>query len=135
MEKKEAKAEDFQKDRGLALVITIFVVLVMLLLVMPLLTKLSGEYRISEKSYRTVAAANLAEAGIERAIWEMNFGSVWDWDGDQNQRTLVLPSIQAESGAEIGDILVDVQAPLVAKIQILALTQPEAGRIKKTGRI
>ena len=57
-------------------------------------------------------ATNLAEAGIERAIWELNYGSVWAWDGEPNNRTLDLSNLQAASGNEIGDVLVSIQAPL-----------------------
>jgi len=101
-----------EKERGSVLVIALLVTLILLILTMPFLTKLSGAYRLTEKSYRTLAATNLAEAGIERAIWELNYGSIWTWDGEPNSRTLELSDLQASSGSEIGDVSVSIQSPL-----------------------
>ncbi len=101
-----------KNEQGAVLIIALLVSLMLLILSMPFLTKLSGAYRLSEKSYRTLAATNLAEAGIERAIWELNYGSIWTWDGDPNNRALDLIDLQAASGNGIGDVLISIQAPL-----------------------
>ncbi|MFC2160361.1 hypothetical protein ACFLRX_01775 [Acidobacteriota bacterium] len=101
-----------QKEKGAVLVIAILITVMVLLMTMPFLTKLSGSYRLTEKSYRTLASTNLAEAGIELAIWELNYGSIWVWDGESNNRTLDLSDIQAAGGAAIGDISVSIQSPL-----------------------
>jgi len=101
-----------EKERGAVLIIALLVTLMLLILTMPFLTRLSGAYRLTEKSYRTLVATNLAEAGIERAIWELNYGSIWTWDGEPNNRTLELSDLEAASGNEIGDILVSILAPL-----------------------
>jgi hypothetical protein len=100
------------KESGSALIIAILVSVMMLLLAMPFLTKLSGSYRLTEKTYRTLVATNLAEAGIERAIWELNYGSIWTWEGDPNNRTLALSELQAANGNGIGDVVVSIQSPL-----------------------
>jgi len=100
------------KESGSALIIAILVSVMMLLLAMPFLTKLSGSYRLTEKSYRTLVATNLAEAGIERAIWELNYGSIWTWEGDPNNRNLALLDLKAANENEVGDVLVSVQSPL-----------------------
>jgi len=101
-----------EKERGSVLVIALLVTLMLLILTMPFLTKLSGAYRLTEKSYRTLAATNLSEAGIERAIWELNYGSIWTWDGEPNSRTLELSDLQASSGSEIGDVSISIHSPL-----------------------
>lgn len=101
-----------EHERGSVLVIALLVTLMLLILIMPFLTKLSGAYRLTEKSYRTLVATNLAEAGIERAIWELNFGSIWTWDGEANNRIFELPDLQTASGNVIGDVSVSIQAPL-----------------------
>jgi hypothetical protein len=101
-----------KNEQGAVLVIVLLITMMLLILTMPFLTKLSGSYRLTEKSYRTLVATNLAEAGIERAIWELNYGSIWNWDGEPNNRTLDLSDLQAAGGNEIGDVLVSIQAPL-----------------------
>ncbi len=101
-----------EKERGSVLVIALLVALVLLILTLPVLTKLSGAYRLTEKSYRTLAATNLAEAGIERAVWELNYGSIWTWAGEPNNRILDLSNLQASGGNEIGDVSVSIQSPL-----------------------
>ncbi len=101
-----------EKERGTVLVIALLVTVMLLILTMPFLTKLSGAYRLTEKSYRTLAATNLAEAGIELAVWELNYGSIWTWEGEPNSRTLELSDMQASSGREIGDVSVSIQSPL-----------------------
>ena len=105
MEKKVRKHHP--KERGAALIIAILVALMMLLLAMPILTKLSGQYRITVKSYRQLAALNLAEAGVERAIWELNHGNITYWEGDDNLRTMTISSFQASGGTEVGDIVIE----------------------------
>ncbi len=74
MEKKVRKHHP--KERGAVLIIALLIALMMLLLATPFLTKLSGQYSITVKSYRQLAALNLAEAGVERAIWELNHGNI-----------------------------------------------------------
>lgn len=96
------------KENGAALIIAILVSVMMLLLAMPFLTKLSGQYRASENSYRSLAAVNLAEAGLERAIWELNYGDFTTWAGDSLQRTLALSSVQTPGGVVLGDIEIAV---------------------------
>ncbi len=99
------------KERGAVLIITILVALMMLLLAMPFLTKLSGQYRVTEKAYRELAALNLAEAGVERAIWELNHGNITNWEGDDNLRTMTISSFQASGGSEVGDIVIEAFGP------------------------
>ncbi len=115
---------DYQKERGSILVITILLSFMTLLLATPLLTKISGQYRITNKSFRQITAFNLAEAGVERAIWELNHGTILDWEGDDESRTLMISSFQADAGTEVGDI----------SITVLNL-QGENPVIESTGRV
>jgi len=59
-------------ERGMILVVAMIVVIVMLIMAVPFLFKLGAQNRITEKSYRSLAAFDLAEAGVDRALWEMN---------------------------------------------------------------
>ncbi len=69
-------------NRGAALFLTLLTSILMLIIVMPFLFSLSGRFRVTEKSFRTMVAANLAEAGVERAIWELNYGNISQWSGN-----------------------------------------------------
>jgi len=59
-------------ERGMILVVAMIVVIVMLIMATPFLFKLGAQNRITEKSFRSLAAFDLAEAGVDRALWEMN---------------------------------------------------------------
>lgn len=102
---------NYNPERGTALAISLMITLGLLILSMPFLTKLSGQYRATENTYRSLAALNLAEAGLERAIWELNFGDISSWNGDDQMRTCSFASIQAPEGGVIGDILISVASP------------------------
>lgn len=59
-------------EGGSILVIAIVVILAMLIMAIPFLFKLSGQWRTTEKSSRSSAAFNLGEAGIDRVLWQLN---------------------------------------------------------------
>jgi type II secretory pathway pseudopilin PulG len=63
---------DKSRQRGSILIVAIMVVMVMLIITIPFLVKLSGQSRSTERAYRALSAFNLAEAGAERALWELN---------------------------------------------------------------
>ncbi len=109
--KSEKNQTKYNAERGTVLVVALLVSAGMLILSMPFLTKLSGQYRATENSFRSLAAINLAEAGLECAIWELNYGDISTWDGDDLLRTCSLPSVQAPGGRVIGDILITVASP------------------------
>lgn len=77
----------------------------------PFIFKLSSQYRSADRSYKAIAALNLAEAGTERAIWELNHNDISTWDGDDNARTLTVSSFQTSDGTAIGDIDISVTDP------------------------
>lgn len=101
----------YNHERGTVLVVALLMTAGMLILSMPFLTKISVQYRVTENTYRSFSAINLSEAGLERAIWELNYGDISAWDGNDLLRTCFLPSIQASSGRVIGNILITVAAP------------------------
>ena len=59
-------------ERGMILAVATIVVIAMLVMATPFLFKLSMQSRTTEKSNRSLAAFNLAEGGVDRALWEMN---------------------------------------------------------------
>jgi Tfp pilus assembly protein PilX len=103
-----------RQEKGSILAIALLVSVFLVILAIPFVTKFSGRMRATEKSYRGLAAVNLAEAGIERGIWEMNYGNISTWSGTTSQRTLALSGVQASGGAVVGNIAVTVFNPAVA---------------------
>jgi len=97
-----------QHERGAALLLVLLIIFVLIIIITPFMYKLSAEFRLTEKFYKTVAALYLAEAGVERAIWELNSGDISLWAGTDVERTLSIPSFQAADGSVIGDISVSV---------------------------
>jgi len=95
----------------MVLVIGVIIMSFLLLLVLPFLYQLSAENRLTDKSFKSSTALSLAEAGIERALWELNFGDILTWDGDNTLRTLTITSFQAPSGNVAGDIEIKVYNP------------------------
>ncbi len=59
-------------EKGMILAVATIVVIAMLIMATPFLFKLSMQARTTEKSNRSLSAFNLAEAGIDRSLWEMN---------------------------------------------------------------
>lgn len=108
----------------------------MLTIVMPFLFSLSTRFRVTEKSFKSMAAMNLAEAGIERAIWELNYGNISLWSGNLLARTLSLPSVQAANGEVAGDVDIEVQNPAADTPIIIATgTVPWNGNLSFERRL
>ncbi len=99
------------KEQGFILIIGMIVMTFLLLLALPFLFQTSVEYRLTDKSYKVSTALSLAEAGIERAIWELNYGDISSWTGDDTLRTMSISSLQASGGKVIGDIEIRVVEP------------------------
>lgn len=99
------------EEQGFILVVGVIVMAFLLLLALPFLFQLSTEYRLTNKTYKSSAALSLAEAGVERAIWELNYGDISIWSGDSSLRTMTISSFQAAEGNVIGDVEIKVVEP------------------------
>ncbi len=101
-------------EKGMILAVATMIVVVMLILAVPFLVKLSAQYRTTEKGQKSVSAFNLAEAGVERALWEINRpwavddGIAWDESG---QGTESIADLRAADGVVMGDVSILVTAP------------------------
>lgn len=100
-----------RRDKGFILFISMFIILLVFLVTTPFLFKVSSQKHLSEVSLRSKIALNLAEAGIERTIWELNFGDISTWAGDAASRTLQITDFQNNTGNIIGDIAVQIINP------------------------
>ena len=99
------------EEKGAVLVISLLISVALLIVIMPFLFKLSGEYRLTDRTFKSLAALNLAEAGVERAIWELNFGDISTWTGDTTARMLTLSSVTTCQGDAVGDIFICISNP------------------------
>jgi hypothetical protein len=99
------------KEKGAALFFSLLIGVVMVGLALPFLFKMNSQFHITEKSYKSLSALNLAEAGVERAIWELNFGDILTWSGNLLERNLTLASVQTAQGFVIGSIDITVVNP------------------------
>ncbi len=101
-------------ERGMILAVAILIAVFMLTMTVPFLFKLSAQNRSTERGQKALSAFNLAEAGIDRALWEMNqFFAVPDgiaWD-ENMQGTETINSLRGSSGARIGDIEILISPP------------------------
>jgi hypothetical protein len=101
-------------EKGMILAVATMVVVVMLIMAVPFLFKLSAQYRTTEKGFKSSSAFDLAEAGVDRALWEMNRPFVFDgglvWNEAQ-QGSETIPNFAASDGTVIGDISILVGPP------------------------
>ncbi|MFB0565000.1 MAG: pilus assembly PilX N-terminal domain-containing protein [Candidatus Aminicenantaceae bacterium] len=99
------------KKRGSVLVVSLMATTVMLIIALPLITKVSVQLRGTEKSFKSMKALYLAEAGIERAIWEINYGDISGWDGDSDERTMTISPFLTSGGNDAGTVEITVINP------------------------
>jgi len=116
------------EEKGFVLVVGMLVMAVLLLLAVPFLYEVSFENKLTTKSYKSSAALSLAEAGVERAIWELNYGDITTWAGDSSLRTMTISSFQTPDGNVIGDIEIRVEDtegdnPVVSSLGKVALVE------------
>jgi hypothetical protein len=101
--------------KGFVLVTAILIISILIIILTPYIARVSTEYRLMSKIYNSTAALDLAEAGIERGIWEVKYnGSAFTgWtttvagDGSKTS-TLNVNGFQTSSGRAIGDYTVVV---------------------------
>lgn len=93
------------------IVLVLFLSLALLILAFPSFYKLSAYNELGEKSHRSLAAFTVAEAGVEMAIWELNFGDISTWSGSSTFRTYVVPSIKPHISGFTGSFEVNVTNP------------------------
>lgn len=120
-------------EKGMILAVATIVVIAMLIMATPFLFKLSMQARTTEKSNRSLAAFNLAEAGIDRALWEMNqpytvTGGILALDAEGNG-TIVL------TNEAVGDRTGTIQGTITAHLGTDPDTDPDTRSITSTGGI
>lgn len=112
-----------RKD-GSILIIGMTILAFLFVFAVPHLFQQSPENKVTDKSANYTAALSLAEAGVERVIWELNYGDISNWKGDSTSRTLIISSHQVPASDVIGDIEIRVEDP-----------DGENPQVKSTGRV
>lgn len=105
---KEKVVRNRDKEKGAILVVATIVVIAMLIMATPFLFKLSGQQRSTERANKALAAINLAEAGCDRAVWELNHGLVLSWVTVNNRLSKTYSDFKTSSGTTVGDISIEI---------------------------
>ncbi len=97
------------REAGMVLAMAAIVIFILLVMALPLLTRMSAEHGTTTQASRGVSALCLAEAGVEKAVTELNRGS---WVGTEDlgtDLTLTLDHFETPGGAIVGDIDITVK--------------------------
>lgn len=104
----------YNMSKGFVLVSSLLFASILLLIILPYVSRVVTEYRLTTKIYNSTAALDIAEAGIERAIWEIRYNasgfSGWTHTVDSNGNdvyTISVNGFSTYSGQAIGDYTVD----------------------------
>jgi len=60
--------------KGFVLITAILATSILIILTLPYVSRVATEYKLMAKIHNSTAALDMSEAGIERALWEINFG-------------------------------------------------------------
>ena len=134
MEKEKLRLKQRQEEKGFVLILGIIVMAFLLLLMAPFLFQLTSQHRSTDRSSRYITALSLAEAGIERGIWELNYGDVTVWSGDSTTRTMTISNFQSSAGNVIGSIEITIVNPDTENPVIEATGKVASGNPVKTIR-
>jgi hypothetical protein len=111
MEKEKKRFKGKHEEKGFVLILGIIVMAFLLLLMAPFLFQLSNQHQSTERASRYITAFSLAEAGIDRAIWELNHGDITSWSGDSSARELTISDFQSSEGNVVGSIAITIFNP------------------------
>jgi len=111
MEKGKTRLKKRQEEEGFVLILGIIVMAFLLLLMAPFLFQLTGQHKSTQMTSNYITAFSLAEAGIERGIWELNYGDITSWSGDNSARTLTISDFQSSEGNVVGSIAINIINP------------------------
>ncbi len=91
--------------KGFVLVLSLLTTAILLALVMPYVSRVVTDYGLTSKIYNSTSALNLAEAGVERAIWEIRYNS------EISNFTIPVSSFQPSTGDSMGEYEAMVTLP------------------------
>ena len=96
--------------KGFVLIFALLTASISSILLIPYISRVVSDYTSTSKIYNSTAALDLAEAGAERALWEINWNNHlfngWTTtvnNGDNQARMISVNSFQTNTGQAIGD--------------------------------
>jgi len=101
----------FLKRKGFILFSVLCFILVLMIIMVPLLSWSISEFSWTRRSFSSLSALNLADAGAESAIWQIvyNNAQFTEWSGT-NPKTITLQSFTDNTGRAVGDISVSAES-------------------------
>jgi len=96
--------------KGFVLIFALLTTSISLVLLIPYISRVVADYRFTSKVYNSTVALNLAEAGVERALWEIrwNNSTFSGWTPTADGYTISVNSFRTLTGQSIGDYDVNV---------------------------
>src|SRR3990167_9538651 len=100
---------------GMALITVLIITLLLFVLVGAFLLLSTNALHINERYAKNLIALELAEAGVDYAVWEINFGggdftAGEGWSGS-DPKTATISNFQDSDGDVYGDIEISVYDP------------------------
>jgi hypothetical protein len=92
------------REKGAMLAEAIMAIMVMMILAVPYMSKLAAKSETIPKGYEAVSALCLAEAGVEKAIAELNKGAWLETEGISTNLTMAIDGFETPGGAIVGDL-------------------------------
>jgi len=97
------------KKKGLILITVMLISIVFIIIIVPLIAWTVHEFSWTVRSFRSLKALNLADAGAEIAIWEIIYdGADFSGWGGVDLKTRTISSFTDNSGNVMGDIDISV---------------------------
>ncbi|HEC69137.1 MAG TPA: hypothetical protein ENI31_02475 [Candidatus Omnitrophica bacterium] len=71
------------KKKGVGLILVFLIITILALFSTALLTRTISENNLAKRYQQSLKAFWLAEAGVQKALWELNYGDWSEWDTDE----------------------------------------------------
>ncbi|MDP3790517.1 MAG: hypothetical protein Q8R38_00520 [Candidatus Omnitrophota bacterium] len=123
-----------KKNKGVVLITTILIASILIIIAIPYISRVASEYRLMSKMYKSTLALNLAEAGIERAIWEICYNnsdfSGWVYSNEANIQTWAISNaaFKNTAGKTVGYYDLAVSLPVGTTTRTIVSTAYVPGK-------
>ncbi len=121
MEIRKKKLKRKHEEQGSVLIVGVTTMTLLLFFALPFLFQISTDNKVTDNkvidnkvTYKIAnysSALSLAEAGVEMALWEMNYGDISNWEGNSKFKTMAISSYKAPEGNVTGDIEIRIEEP------------------------
>ncbi|MBN1527002.1 MAG: hypothetical protein JW919_05440 [Candidatus Omnitrophica bacterium] len=126
-----------KRRRGFALITSMLVVCVFIVLALPYVARLVTEYWLISKIYNSTSALYVAEAGADRALWEIRYNQC-EFDGWTTEpggdKIISVNSFQTSDGKTMGDYDVRVSISMDGMSAVVTATGYTPNRTDPDGK-